>query len=119
MAKQQQRTRRELTPALKVKVLRELYVNRVEHSNLIAKYSLHPSYLSRWAAQLWEEAERFFSRNGDAPETVAAGGAGISELKAQNAELKAQIARKDALLLRYMDTQLQLEERIEKLSGGD
>lgn len=84
------RTRQYRAPSQKAELLRQHHVDKVPISDLCDQNQLQPSVFYQWQRRLWEQASMVF--------TEAKASTREQELEAENAALRAKLAKKEHVI---------------------
>jgi transposase-like protein len=106
---QSKRSRRQFTTEQKVTILRRHLVEKAAVSDLCNEYELQPSVFYHWLRQVHENLAGALTTPGPA-------GNGPSkrekELAAENAQLKARLAKKDSVIAEISAEYVQLKKEL-------
>ena len=84
------RTRQYRAPSQKAELLRQHHVDKVPISDLCDQNQLQPSVFYQWQRRLWDQASMVF--------TEAKASTREQELEAENAALRAKLAKKEHVI---------------------
>lgn len=105
------RTRRHHAADVKAAALRRHYVDKVPVSDVCEELKVQPSLFYHWQRTLFENADRALG----GPAAASAQSAREKQLEAENAALKAKLARKDEVIAEISEEHVKLKKELGEL----
>jgi transposase-like protein len=100
------RIRRHHTADLKAVALRKHYVEKVPVSEVCEELKVQPSLFYNWQRALFENADKVLGTN------ASAQSARERQLEAENAALRAKLARKDEVIAEISEEHVKLKKEL-------
>lgn len=98
-------TRKRYTSEEKTKILRDYIENNLAISTVSEKYGLHPNIIYRWKKQMYESAPEALSQSKKKSDKH------LVDLERQIAELKALLAKREALIAELVEDNISLKKK--------